>query len=156
MSSNTASSDQAAQLESRTSIPTPQEPDSVSRTRAGSCASVDSICSYTVPDSASTPDYRRATNGVPLLGIPAPPQAHPHVAPTGVSAAPKRDSLPYGTSPLPPPVKTVLPTTSAAAGVSSAAQLVDARARKRVAGREKKIMGDLWLLSGRPQEAIAA
>ncbi|GAA5873361.1 hypothetical protein JCM3774_000758, partial [Rhodotorula dairenensis] len=149
-------SNMAAQLESRTSIPTPQESDSVSLQRAGSPTSVDSLDAYTVPDCASTADHRVATNGVPLLGVAAPPQSHPHVVPTGVSAAPKRDSLPYGTSPLPPPVKTLLPTTSAAAGVSSAAQLVDARARKRVAGREKKLMGDMWLLSGRPQEAIAA
>ena len=143
----------AAQLESRTSIPTPQEPDSVSLQRAVSRASVDS---YTVPDRASTPDSRTPINGVPLLGVAAPPQSHPHIVPTGVSAAPKRESSPYGSSPLPPPIKPILPIASATSGVSSSAQLVDARARKRVAGREKKLMGDMWLLSGRPQEAIAA
>ncbi|KWU44001.1 hypothetical protein RHOSPDRAFT_34430 [Rhodotorula sp. JG-1b] len=146
-------SNMAAQLESRTSIPTPQEPDSVSLQRAVSRASVDS---YTVPDRASTPDSRTPINGVPLLGVAAPPQSHPHTVPTGVSAAPKRESSPYGSSPLLPPIKPILPTASATSGVSSSAQLVDARARKRVAGREKKLMGDMWLLSGRPQEAIAA
>ncbi|GAA5987807.1 hypothetical protein JCM10908_007223 [Rhodotorula pacifica] len=149
-------SNMAAQLESRTSIPTPQEPDSVTLQRAVSRASGESNRSNNLPDRVSTPDSRPPTNGVPLLGVAAPPQSHPHIGTTGVSSAPKRDSLPYGTSPLAPPIKPILPSTSAASGVSSAAQLVDARARKRVAGREKKLMGDMWLLSGRPQEAIAA
>lgn len=34
------------------------------------------------------------------------------------------------------------------------AQLVDQKARKKVAGREKKLMGDMWVLSGRLDEAI--
>lgn len=32
--------------------------------------------------------------------------------------------------------------------------LVDQKARKKVAGREKKLMGDMWLLAGRLEEAI--
>lgn len=36
------------------------------------------------------------------------------------------------------------------------AALVDQRARKKVAGREKKLMGDMWLLAGRLNEAIAS
>lgn len=34
------------------------------------------------------------------------------------------------------------------------AQLVDQKARKKVAGREKKLMADMWLLAGRLEEAI--
>lgn len=32
--------------------------------------------------------------------------------------------------------------------------LVDQKARKKVAGREKKLMGDMWLLAGRLEEAV--
>jgi hypothetical protein len=35
------------------------------------------------------------------------------------------------------------------------AQLVDQKARKKVAGREKKLMADMWLLAGRLEEAIS-
>ena len=37
-----------------------------------------------------------------------------------------------------------------------AAGLVDQRARRKVAGREKKLMADMWLLAGRIEQAIAA
>lgn len=145
---------QAAQLESRTSIPTPQEHDSLSLQRAVSRASVESGRSYHVPDRGTPPlQHSSVMNGT---GVAAPPQSHPHTVPNGVSTAPKRDSLAFGTASLSSSPKPILPSTSAASGVATTAQLVDARARRRVAGREKKLMGDMWLLSGRPQEAIMA
>ena len=33
--------------------------------------------------------------------------------------------------------------------------LVDQKARRRIVGREKKLMADMWLLAGRLEEAIA-
>lgn len=33
--------------------------------------------------------------------------------------------------------------------------MIDQKTRKKVAGRERKLMGDLWLLAGRLTEAIA-
>lgn len=74
------------------------------------------------------------------------------MGPLGGSTSGNRDGFLYGASiqtnmavqkevvPSPPP----------------GAQLVDARSRKRVAGRERKLMGDMWLLSGRLNEAINA
>ncbi|BGP55929.1 hypothetical protein JCM8202v2_003536 [Rhodotorula sphaerocarpa] len=147
-------SNMAAQLESRTSIATPQESMQNALDRAPSRASVDSVRSHAFSDRSGTPIQ---PNGTPLLSVTAPVPSHPHVAPKGISASPKRDSLPFASSPhLPQSVKPVLPRTSSASGVATTAQLVDVRARKRVAGREKKLMGDMWLLSGRPQEAITA
>lgn len=145
---------QAAQLESRTSIATPQESMQNALDRAPSRASVDSVRSHAFSDRSGLPIQ---PNGISLLSVTAPVPSHPHVAPKGISASPKRDSLPFASSPhLPQSVKPVLPRTSSASGVATTAQLVDVRARKRVAGREKKLMGDMWLLSGRPQEAITA
>jgi len=85
------------------------------------------------------------------LGIAPPPQSRTALGLWGGSQSGNQEGFLYGNSiqsnmamqpgvvPSPPP----------------GAVVVDPRARKKVAGREKKLMGDMWLLAGRMSEAIA-
>ncbi|GAA5898275.1 TRAPPII-specific subunit TRS120 [Sporobolomyces salmoneus] len=156
-------SNMAAQLESRTNIPTPQEspgpaaPFSFVPYKPNARTS---ISTYATPPMKSTP-FSPATP-VPVkpqppvnlasLGIAPPPQSRTAQGLWGGSTSGNQDGFLYGSSiasnmtvqpqvvPSPPP----------------GSVLVDQRSRKRVAGREKKLMGDMWLLSGRLSEAVSA
>jgi len=148
---------QAAQLESRTSIPTPQEtpgaaaPFSFAPTK-GTAQST--ISTYSAP-TARRPEIPAPAKPPPpvdlaSLGLAAPPQSRTATGPLGSSTSGNRDGFLYGQS-----IQTNMATQAGAVpSPPPGAQLVDARARKRVAGREKKLMGDMWLLSGRLNEAI--
>ncbi|GAA5936717.1 TRAPPII-specific subunit TRS120 [Sporobolomyces koalae] len=159
-------SNMAAQLESRTNISTPQEtpgpaaPFSFVPNKPNARNSISTYASASPSASSSAPS--NAATAVPVkpqqlvnltsLGIAPPPQSRTAQGQWGGSSSGNQDGFLYGTSiasnmavqpqvaPSPPP----------------GSVLVDQRARKRVAGREKKLMGDMWLLAGRLSEAIAA
>ncbi|GAA5872900.1 hypothetical protein JCM8547_003260 [Rhodosporidiobolus lusitaniae] len=132
-------SNMAAQLESRTSIPTPQEPSPhpLSLTTHSNRNSISSLHDRPLSPISTKPHLPLHLTS---LGIPPPPQSRTTAnhGSAGGTAAEAPAYGPGGAAPSPPP----------------SSQLVDARARKRVAGREKKLMGDMWLLAGRLQEAI--
>ncbi|BGO92090.1 hypothetical protein NBRC10512_000821 [Rhodotorula toruloides] len=154
-------SNMAAQLESRTSIPTPQEtpgasaPFSFTPQKPSAKSLITTYTSTSTPKRTDSPKPSPAPQqpvNLASLGVAPPPQSRTAMGPLGGSTSGNRDGFLYGASiqtnmavqkevvPSPPP----------------GAQLVDARSRKRVAGRERKLMGDMWLLSGRLNEAINA
>ncbi|BGP16900.1 hypothetical protein JCM10213v2_004908 [Rhodosporidiobolus nylandii] len=129
-------SNMAAQLESRTSIPTPQEtPASSSSTKPNNRISISSLTSP-VGSRPTSPISSQPQHPVNFSALGMAPPAHPHGFIPGTS------------------IPSSLPQQSAAPSPPPGSQLVDARSRKRVAGREKKLMGDMWLLAGRLSEAI--
>ncbi|GAA5876487.1 hypothetical protein JCM16303_003552 [Sporobolomyces ruberrimus] len=155
-------SNMAAQLESRTNIPTPQEssgpaaPFSFVPRKPNARSSISSYASAplkTTP-SISAPLAVKPQQPVNLasLGIAPPPQSRTAQGQWGGSTSGNQDGFLYGSSiasnmsvqpsvvPSPPP----------------GSVLVDQKSRKRVAGREKKLMGDMWLLAGRLPEAVMA
>ncbi|GAA5826496.1 hypothetical protein JCM11251_002398 [Rhodosporidiobolus azoricus] len=142
-------SNMAAQLESRTSIPTPQEPPGASTpspfgpSKANARNSLSSSNGLSSPISVK-PHYPNHSTSV---GIAPPPQSRTtfgHGSTAGTDGFSYPSAVPSSVTSPPPP----------AASPPPGSQLVDARARKRVAGREKKLMGDMWLLAGRLAEAI--
>lgn len=141
---------QAAELESRTTIPTPQEtkdlPSPFSYTNHRLTAK-SLINSYAAPRASSDPAQRPIN--LASLGIAAPPQARTALGMWGGSQSGNQDGFLYGRSIQSNMQVKVLP------GAPPGGILVDQKARKKVAGREKKLMGDLWLLAGRLEEAIA-
>ncbi|GAA6060047.1 hypothetical protein JCM10212_001044 [Sporobolomyces blumeae] len=157
-------SNMAAQLESRTSIPTPQEvpasstPFAYASPRPQLRNSSSSYTSPPTPTTANSPLPPIPTNGQPsvnlaALGIAPPPQSRTALGTRGGSVSGNQHGFLYGSS-----IATNMQATqpSAAPSPPPGAGLVDQRARKRVAGREKKLMGDLWLLSGRIPDAISS
>ncbi|GAA5989707.1 hypothetical protein JCM5350_007364 [Sporobolomyces pararoseus] len=157
-------SNMAAQLESRTNIPTPQEssgpavPFSFVPYKPNARSSISTYASPP-PPKASTPSTAAPVPVKPQppvnlssLGIAPPPQSRTAHGLWGGSTSGNQEGFLYGSSiasnmavqpqvvPSPPP----------------GSVLVDQRSRKRVAGREKKLMGDMWLLAGRLSEAITA
>ncbi|GAA5896374.1 hypothetical protein JCM6882_000998 [Rhodosporidiobolus microsporus] len=143
-------SNMAAQLESRTSIPTPQEapgalnPFSLVPAKANPRSSISSSNGITSPIAVKPQQPVNLTS----LGIAPPPQSRTTFG--HGSAAGHADGFSYPSA-VPSSVTSPPPAT---ASPPPGSQLVDARARKRVAGREKKLMGDMWLLAGRLTEAI--
>ncbi|GAA6025577.1 hypothetical protein JCM11491_005997 [Sporobolomyces phaffii] len=157
-------SNMAAQLESRTSIPTPQEqpgpaaPFSFVPHKPTARASISTYASTAPKPSSAVPSVKPQQQqqqqpvNLASLGIAPPPQSRTAQGLWGGSAAGNQDGFLYGQSiqsnmqvhpsvvPSPPP----------------GSVLVDPRSRKRVAGREKKLMGDMWLLAGRVHEAITS
>jgi len=153
--------EQAAQLESRTNIPTPQEtpgasaPFSFVPNKPNARTSISSYASNPPTKASSTPPVSvkpQQPVNLASLGIAPPPQSRTAQGQWGGSTSGNQEGFLYGSSiasnmavqaqvvPSPPP----------------GSVLVDQRARKRVAGREKKLMGDMWLLAGRLTEAIAS
>lgn len=143
---------QAAQLESRTNIATPQEtpgPPSPFTYISQKPTARSTISAYVAPASPTVREAR-SINLAPF-GISPPPQSRTSLGMWGGSQSGNRDGFLYGmniqsnmalqpgTSATPPP-----------GGV-----LVDSKARRKVLGREKKLMADMWLLSGRLDEAIS-
>ncbi|BGP40785.1 hypothetical protein JCM10449v2_004750 [Rhodotorula kratochvilovae] len=151
-------SNMAAQLESRTSIPTPQEtpgaaaPFSFVPNKPTAQSTITSYASnHRRTDSPVSSKPQQPVN-LASLGIAPPPQSRTAHGPLGGSTSGNRDGFLYNTS-----IQANMSTQAGAApSPPLGSQLVDARARKRVAGREKKLMGDMWLLSGRLNEAINA
>ncbi|GJN91136.1 hypothetical protein Rhopal_004154-T1 [Rhodotorula paludigena] len=151
-------SNMAAQLESRTSIPTPQETPGVAAPFSfvpSKATAQSTIATYAASqqraDSPAQPKPQQPVN-LTSLGIAPPPQSRTAHGPLGGSTTGNRDGFLYGAS-----IQTNMATQAGAApSPPPGSQLVDARSRKRVAGREKKLMGDMWLLAGRLPEAIEA
>ena len=138
---------QAAELESRTSIPTPQEtsgPPSPFTYIPHRPTAKSSINSYSRKASDPT---QRPVNLEPL-GISAPPQSRTALGLWGGSQSGNQDGFLYGMS-----IQSNMQLKAMPSPPISGA-LVDQKARKKVAGREKKLMGDMWLLAGRLEEAI--
>lgn len=106
----------AAELESRVSIPTPQEP-----LAAGAAAP--ETPAKTAPSRTSSPAVRDVRS-------PTPPPATPTASTSTVALNQSPTSASHSTG------------------------VIDSRSRRRVAGRERKLMADMWLLSGRVQRAI--
>ncbi|SCV69753.1 BQ2448_1147 [Microbotryum intermedium] len=184
----------AAQLESRTSIPTPQEtpqltsPFTFIPTKPNARSTINSYTGRAIRPNAmrssSLPSNNinsAATNKNPTasssklnnaagaakaggmvlneapkvdltsFGLVAPPQSRTSLGLWGGSSSGNQDGFLYGRSiqshvsvapnaaPSPPPGSTV----------------VDSKSRKKVAGRERKLMADMWLLAGRTEQAIA-
>lgn len=143
---------QAAELESRTSIPTPQEtpgPPSPFTYIPHRPTAKSSINSYATSRTANAEavQAQRTINLTPL-GISAPPQSRTAQGLWGGSSSGNQDGFLYGMS-IQSNMQIKAVPSPPIAGV-----LVDQKARKKVAGREKKIMGDMWLLAGRLDEAI--
>ncbi|SCZ89502.1 BZ3500_MvSof-1268-A1-R1_Chr9g10432 [Microbotryum saponariae] len=186
----------AAQLESRTSIPTPQEtpqltsPFTFIPTKPNARSTIHSytagatrptaVRSSSLPPN-TTPNNSTSTstnasassshlnnsagaakgggiisNETPKIdltafGLAAPPQSRTSLGLWGGSSSGNQEGFLYGRSiqshvnvapnaaPSPPPGST----------------LVDSKSRKKVAGRERKLMADMWLLAGRTEQAIA-
>ncbi|GAA6044610.1 hypothetical protein JCM8097_006453 [Rhodosporidiobolus ruineniae] len=147
-------SNMAAQLESRTSIPTPQEtpeaanPFSFHPSRTNARNSISSYASQ--PTSPISTKPQQPVN-LSSLGISAPPQSRTAQGQRGGSTSGNQDGFVYGSS-----IQSHMAVQPAVApSPPPGSQLVDARSRKRVAGREKKLMGDMWLLAGRLSDAIS-
>lgn len=145
---------QAAQLESRTSIPTPQPTPAfispfsflpskpTARSTSGSSASAPLSSS-----SAPKPDLAP-------LGIAPPPISRTALGLWGGSQSGNQEGYLYGNA-IGSAGAMALAPGAAAPPPSSVVGVVDQKARKKVMGREKKLMGDMWLLTGRLTEAIA-
>lgn len=153
----------AAQLESRTSIPTPQPPVAPSpfsflphRPSASS-----TLSSYVSPSSAPAPSSPspsstgKPTPNLAPLGIAPPPVSRTALGLWGGSQSGNQDGFLYGSSIASTPALATIP--GAAGGAAGPGMgVVDQKARKKVQGRERKLMGDWWLLGGRVGEAIVA
>ncbi|GAA5969112.1 hypothetical protein JCM3765_002183 [Sporobolomyces pararoseus] len=159
-------SNMAAQLESRTNIPTPQQSSGPAAPFSFVPYKPNARTSISTYASAPPPKASTSTAAAPVpvpvkpqppvnltsLGIAPPPQSRTAHGLWGGSTSGNQEGFLYGSSiasnmavqpqvvPSPPP----------------GSVLVDQRSRKRVAGREKKLMGDMWLLAGRLNEAITA
>ncbi|KAM0753107.1 Trs120-domain-containing protein [Meredithblackwellia eburnea MCA 4105] len=147
-------SNMAAQLESRTNIPTPQEtpgPPSPFSYISHKPNAKSSINTYASPSSPVSPTTREARSiNLAPFGIAPPPQSRTANGMWANSNSGNQHGFMYGMSiqsdmavhpgatPSPPP----------------GAVLIDQKARRRVLGREKKLLADMWLLSGRLEEAI--
>ncbi|GAA6003089.1 hypothetical protein JCM10207_001980 [Rhodosporidiobolus poonsookiae] len=140
-------SNMAAQLESRTSIPTPQESSAVASPFSFVPAKPGTRTSISAPPAQSSlpssPISTKPQQPVNLAALGVPPPLPPR---TGFG--PDKDAQ---TANLP---SYLTSNPGVPASPPPGSQLVDARSRKRVAGREKKLMGDMWLLAGRLGDAI--
>ncbi|KAM0789161.1 hypothetical protein ACM66B_000010 [Microbotryomycetes sp. NB124-2] len=144
-------SNMAAQLESRSSIPTPQPQPGLSNPFSfvpNRPTAKQQISTYTSPTTPVAPKAQQAVD--PLsVGLTAPPQSRTALGLWGGSSAGNQEGYLYGNS--------IHSNMSVQPGVSPspppASSVVDSKSRKRVAGRERKLMGDMWLLAGRLGEA---
>ncbi|GAA5864034.1 hypothetical protein JCM1840_000679 [Sporobolomyces johnsonii] len=152
-------SNMAAQLESRTNIPTPQEtpgaasPFSFVPHKANARTSISAYAAPSKSSSASpVPVKPQQPVNLTSLGIAPPPQSRTALGQWGGSASGNQEGFMYGSS----IASNMAVQPSVAPSPPPGSVLVDQRARKRVAGREKKLMGDMWLLAGRLNDAIAS
>ncbi|GAA5925915.1 hypothetical protein JCM1841_004039 [Sporobolomyces salmonicolor] len=152
-------SNMAAQLESRTNIPTPQETSGAASPFSfvpHKASARTSISAYAAPSKSSNaspvPVKPQQPVNLASLGIAPPPQSRTALGQWGGSASGNQEGFMYGSS----IASNMAVQPSVAPSPPPGSVLVDQRARKRVAGREKKLMGDMWLLAGRLNDAIAS
>ena len=151
---------QAAQLESRTSIPTPQPTPTLASPFAflpSKPSAQSSLTSYTATPSTSASSPPPKPNLAPL-GIAPPPISRTALGLWGGSQSGNQEGYLYGNA-IASAGNMQLASAAVGAGQASPSGagpgVVDQKARKKVQGREKKLMGDMWLLTGRINEAIA-
>ncbi|KAK4057137.1 hypothetical protein OIO90_001632 [Microbotryomycetes sp. JL221] len=146
-------SNMAAQLESRSSISTPQPQPGLTNPFSfvpNRPTAKQQISSYTAPTAPlSAPKSQQPVD--PLsVGLAAPPQSRTALGLWGGSSAGNQEGYLYGNS--------IQSNMSVQPGVSPSpppSAVVDQKSRKKIAGRERKLMGDMWLLAGRVPEAVA-
>ncbi|KAK4051457.1 hypothetical protein OIV83_002941 [Microbotryomycetes sp. JL201] len=146
-------SNMAAQLESRSTISTPQPQPGLRNPFSfvpNKPTAKQQISTYTSPTTPIVPKTQQAVD--PLsVGLTAPPQSRTALGLWGGSSAGNQEGYLYGNS--------IQSNVSVQPGVSPspppASSIIDSKSRKRIAGRERKLMGDMWLLAGRLGEAVS-